>query len=71
MALAGPASAGPGVVSLDQCADQYVLALAPRADIKGLSYRARPSAEATWRILARTPEKSVASSMPTTRTPRS
>ena len=41
MALAGPASAGPGVVSLDQCADQYVLALAPRADIKGLSYRAR------------------------------
>jgi iron complex transport system substrate-binding protein len=28
------------VVSLDQCADQYVLALAPRADIAGLSYRA-------------------------------
>jgi iron complex transport system substrate-binding protein len=40
MALAGPASAGPAVVSLDQCADQYVLALAPRVDIKGLSYRA-------------------------------
>jgi iron complex transport system substrate-binding protein len=28
------------VVSLDQCADQYVLALAPRGDIAGLSYRA-------------------------------
>jgi iron complex transport system substrate-binding protein len=28
------------VVSLDQCADQYVLAMAPRADIAGLSYRA-------------------------------
>ena len=41
MALAGPASGGPAVVSLDQCADQFVLALAPRADIKGLSYRAR------------------------------
>ena len=41
MALAGPASGGPAVVSLDQCSDQFVLALAPRADIKGLSYRAR------------------------------
>ena len=41
LALAGPASGGPAVVSLDQCADQFVLALAPRADIKGLSYRAR------------------------------
>ena len=28
------------MVSLDQCADQYVLALAPRDDIAGLSYRA-------------------------------
>jgi len=34
------ASAAPRVVSLDQCADQYVLALSPRADIVGLSYRA-------------------------------
>jgi iron complex transport system substrate-binding protein len=40
MTLAAPAMAGPAVVSLDQCADQYVLALAPRADIKGVSYRA-------------------------------
>ena len=40
LALAGAASAGPSVVSLDQCADQFVLALAPRADIKGLSFRA-------------------------------
>ena len=38
---AGCAQAGPRVFSLDQCADQYVLALAPRADIAGLSYRAR------------------------------
>lgn len=35
-----PVAAGPRVYSLDQCADQYVLALAPRADIVGLSYRA-------------------------------
>ncbi len=33
--------AEPRVVSLDQCADQYVLALAPRADIAGLSPRAQ------------------------------
>ncbi|MGI9169590.1 MAG: ABC transporter substrate-binding protein [Caulobacteraceae bacterium] len=32
--------AGSRVYSLDQCADQYVLALAPRADIAGLSRRA-------------------------------
>ena len=37
---AGPAAAGPRVVSLDQCADQYVLALSAPADIAGLSYRA-------------------------------
>lgn len=30
----------PRVVSLDQCADQYVLALSPRAAIAGLSFRA-------------------------------
>jgi iron complex transport system substrate-binding protein len=38
--MATTAAAGPRVVSLDQCADQYVLALAPRADIAGVSYRA-------------------------------
>ena len=32
-------AAGPRVISLDQCADQYVLALVPRSDIAGLSYR--------------------------------
>ena len=37
---AAPAGAGPRVMSLDQCADQYVMALAPRADIAGLSFRA-------------------------------
>ena len=35
----GAANAGPRVASLDQCADQYVLALAPRADIAALSFR--------------------------------
>ena len=40
LALSTAAHAGPRVVSLDQCADQYVLALASRADIAGLSYRA-------------------------------
>ena len=34
------ASAGPRVMSLDSCADQYVLALAPRETIVGLSHRA-------------------------------
>jgi iron complex transport system substrate-binding protein len=43
MLWAGPLLAGPRVVSLDQCADQYVLAMAPRADIVGLSTRARNS----------------------------
>jgi iron complex transport system substrate-binding protein len=37
---AGAAQAGPRVMSLDQCADQYVLALAPRSAIVGLSPRA-------------------------------
>jgi len=41
LALAGMAGAGPRVVSLDQCADQFVIGLAPRGDIAGLSYRAR------------------------------
>lgn len=35
----GPAAAAPRVASLDQCADQYVLALSPRDAIVGLSYR--------------------------------
>lgn len=41
MALApGVAVAAPRVMSLDSCADQYVLALAPRETIVGLSHRA-------------------------------
>ena len=36
----GLAMAGPRVMSLDSCADQYVLALAPREAIVGLSHRA-------------------------------
>ena len=41
MALAPVAAvAGPRVMSLDSCADQYVLALAPRETIVGLSHRA-------------------------------
>ncbi len=39
--LSGPAAAAPRVVSLDQCADQFVLALSPRPAIAGLSPRAR------------------------------
>jgi iron complex transport system substrate-binding protein len=38
--LAGGAHAAPRVYSLDQCADQFVLALSPRAAIVGLSKRA-------------------------------
>src|SRR5579863_2648694 len=34
-------NAGPRALSLDQCADQYVLALSPRSDIAALSTRAR------------------------------
>ena len=41
LAFAGPAaSATPTVMSLDSCADQYVLALSPREAIVGLSARA-------------------------------
>lgn len=41
LALPGLAVAEPmRVVSLDQCADQFVMALAPRAAIAGVSYRA-------------------------------
>lgn len=60
MAVAGlavPAWAEPRVVSLDQCADQYVLALADRNDIAGVSPRAddgdswlRSQSERTRRI---------------------
>ena len=41
MTVAGAALPAPRVLSLDQCADQYVLALSSRADIVGLSKRAR------------------------------
>jgi iron complex transport system substrate-binding protein len=40
LAVSGLARAEPRVVSLDQCADQYVLALVPRAEIVALSKRA-------------------------------
>lgn len=40
LAIAASAQANPSVYSLDQCADQFVLALSPRADIVGLSMRA-------------------------------
>ena len=39
LSLAGPAAAAPRVMSLDQCADQYVLALSPREAIVGVSPR--------------------------------
>ncbi len=39
--MAGGANAGPRVVSLDGCADQYVLGLVPAADILALSGRSR------------------------------
>jgi len=38
---ASPAAAAPRVMSLDSCADQYVLALAPRETVVGLSPRAQ------------------------------
>ncbi len=41
LAVAGGSWAAPRVVSLDQCSDQYVLALSPRPAIAGLSFRAR------------------------------
>lgn len=37
---ASPAAAAPRVVALDQCADQYVIALTPRDQIAGLTPRA-------------------------------
>ena len=39
--VAGAALSAPRVFSLDQCADQYVLAMSPRAAIVGLSKRVR------------------------------
>jgi iron complex transport system substrate-binding protein len=39
-ALTASAAAAPRVLSLDQCADQYVLALSPREAIVGISKRA-------------------------------
>jgi len=47
----GPATASPRVFSLDQCADQYVLALSPRPAIAGLSMRAR-NADSDLRAMA-------------------
>jgi iron complex transport system substrate-binding protein len=41
MAVSSHAFAAPRVVSLDMCADQYVLGLAPRGSIAGLSMRAQ------------------------------
>ena len=40
LAAAAPAGASPRVAALDQCADQYVLALVPRAQIVGVTPRA-------------------------------
>jgi iron complex transport system substrate-binding protein len=40
VACPGDVGATPRIVSLDQCADQYVLALAPRGEIVALSKRA-------------------------------
>ena len=41
LAAGGAAAAAPQrVISLDQCADQYVLALVPRTNVVGLSHRA-------------------------------
>ena len=50
--LAGQAAAAPRVLSLDQCADQYVLAMSPREAIVGLSTRA-DDADSRLRALAR------------------
>ncbi|MEW5686169.1 MAG: ABC transporter substrate-binding protein [Pseudomonadota bacterium] len=46
------AAAAPRVLSLDQCADQFVLALSPRASIVGLSTRA-DDADSRLRAVAR------------------
>jgi iron complex transport system substrate-binding protein len=51
LALAPAAQAAPRVLSWDQCADQYVLALSPREAIVGLSTRA-DDADSRLRALA-------------------
>ena len=50
--LFNEAAAAARVVSLDQCADQYVLALAPRESIVGLSHRA-DDADSRLRTMAK------------------
>lgn len=50
--LASPAAAAPTVMSLDSCADQFVLALSPREAIVGLSARA-DDADSYMRAAAR------------------
>jgi iron complex transport system substrate-binding protein len=49
--LATPAAAAPRVLSFDQCADQFVLALSPREAVVGLSTRA-DDADSRLRALA-------------------
>ena len=51
LACAPARAAGARVISLDQCADQYVMALVPRSDIAGLSYRS-DDADSYLRALA-------------------
>ncbi|MBL8555907.1 MAG: ABC transporter substrate-binding protein [Phenylobacterium sp.] len=49
--MAATTQAAPRVLSLDQCADQYVLAMSPRAAVVGLSTRA-DDADSRLRALA-------------------
>ena len=51
LAIVGSAQASPRVLSLDQCADQYVLALSSRSAIVGLSTRA-DDPDSRLRVLA-------------------
>lgn len=52
LAIGTAANASPRVISLDQCADQYVLALSPRDTIVGVSHRA-DDADSHLRALAK------------------
>lgn len=52
LGMAGAAQAAPRVISLDSCADQYVLALSPRDQVAGLSMRA-DDADSRLRVHAR------------------
>jgi iron complex transport system substrate-binding protein len=56
---AGSAGAGPKlrIASLDQCADQYVLALAPRDEILSLSKRALDADSAERALAVSVPER--------------